>query len=248
MGIEKRFSINFSRLGLLEMARPDYRTKPNTVPEPTLRRLPIYYHLLQTMRTAGVRQVSTTGIAGPLELDPTQVRKDLEATGMAGKPKVGYGLPQLISHIEEFLGWHQTREAVLVGAGSLGTALLGYGRFRQLGFNLVAAFDQDPGRIGVIEGGTEVLPLDCLVGYCRRRGIRLGLITTPSDSAQSAANALIEGGIRAIWNFAPVHLQVPQSVLLQNEDLYRSLASLSFRLERMLAAEPDSSTGPEPAD
>jgi redox-sensing transcriptional repressor len=235
------------------MARTDLRTKLGTIPEPTLRRLPIYHHLLQTMRAAGLKQVSTTGIAGPLELDPTQVRKDLEATGMAGKPKVGYGLPELISHIEEFLGWDQTREAVLVGAGSLGTALLGYGRFRQLGFHLVAAFDQDPEKVGMTIAGTEVLPLDCLVPYCRRKAVRLGLITTPPEAARSAASALIEGGIRAIWNFAPVHLQVPQSVLLQNEDLYRSLASLSFRLERMLAAEPDSLAtgpfaGPEPAD
>lgn len=235
------------------MGRPEFKTKPGLVPETTLRRLPIYYHLLLSMRAAGLKQVSTTGIAGPLELDPTLVRKDLEATGMAGKPKVGYGLPELISHIEEFLGWHQTREAVLVGAGSLGTALLGYARFRQLGFHLVAAFDQDPGIVGLRIAGTEVLPLDCLVPYCRRRGIRLGVITTPAESAQPAANALIDGGIRAIWNFAPVHLQVPLSVLLQNEDLYRSLASLSFRLERALAAEPDSSetgpfAGPEPAD
>ena len=235
------------------MGRPDCRTKPISVSDPTLRRLPIYYRLLQTMQAAGVKQVSTTSIAGPLELDPTQVRKDLEATGIAGKPKVGYGLPELITHIEEFLGWHQIREAVLVGAGSLGTALLSYGRFRQLGFHLVAAFDRDPERIGLTIAGAEVLPLDCLVPYCRQRGIRLGLITTPPESAQAAANALMDGGIRAIWNFAPVHVQVPQAVLLQNEDLYRSLASLSFRLERMLAAEQDSFgaspfAGPEPAD
>jgi redox-sensing transcriptional repressor len=235
------------------MAIVEPRPKLNRVPEPTLRRLPIYHHLLQTMLAAGVKQVSTTGIAGPLELDPTQVRKDLEATGVAGKPKVGYSLPDLIAHIEKFLGWHQTKEAVLVGTGSLGMALLGHDRFRQFGFDLVAAFDQDPNKIGQIFSGTEVLPISCLEPYCRRLGIRLGVITTPPGSAQSVANALIEAGVRAIWNFAPVHLQVPESVLLQHEDLYRSLASLSFRLERMLAGEPEllfteTMNGPEPAD
>lgn len=207
------------------------------MPEPSLRRLPIYYHLLQTMLAAGVTQVSTTGIAGPLQLDPTQVRKDLEATGIAGRPKIGYSLPELIRQIEEFLGWHQTKEAVLVGAGSLGRALLGYGKFRQLGFHLVAAFDHDPEKVGITIGGTEVLPLDRLVERCRAMGVRLGVITTPASDAQTVANMLVEAGIRAIWNFAPVHLQAPPTVLLQNEDLYRSLSSLSFRLERMLAAE-----------
>jgi redox-sensing transcriptional repressor len=189
------------------------------------------------MLAEGVTHVSTTGIAGPLQLDPTQVRKDLEATGIIGRPKVGYSLPSLIRRIEEFLGWDQPKQAVLVGAGGLGTALLGYRRFHQFGFQLVAAFDTDPGKIGLNIAGIEVLPLDLLIEYCRRMNIRLGVITTPSGAAQSVADSLIEAGIRAIWNFAPAHLKVPPSVLLQNEDLYRSLASLSFRLERMLAVE-----------
>jgi NADH/NAD ratio-sensing transcriptional regulator Rex len=128
------------------------KTNPNAVPEPTLRRLPIYYHLLQALLAEGVTHVSTTGIAGPLQLDPTQIRKDLEATGMVGKPKVGYPVADLIRRIEEFLGWHQTKEAVLVGTGSLGTALLGYRRFRQFGFDLVAAFDNDPSSSRITAG------------------------------------------------------------------------------------------------
>src|SRR5690348_15606358 len=158
------------------------KTNPNAVPEPTLRRLPIYYHLLQALLAEGVTHVSTTGIAGPLQLDPTQIRKDLEATGMVGKPKVGYPVADLIRRIEEFLGWHQTKEAVLVGTGSLGTALLGYRRFRQFGFDLVAAFDNDPAKIGITLAGTEVLPSLQLTDYCRDRNIRLGVITTRSES------------------------------------------------------------------
>jgi redox-sensing transcriptional repressor len=211
------------------------------VPEPSVRRLPIYYHLLQTLFAEGLTSVSATVIGGRLQLDPTQVRKDLEVTGITGKPKVGYTVALIIRQIEEFLGWDRTKEAVLVGAGSLGTALIGYRKFRGFGFDLVAAFDEDPKKTGQDIAGTAVLPMEQLVEYCRRTAIRLAVITTPPGAAQSVANLLVEGGIRAIWNFAPVHIQVPASVLVQNEDLYRSLASLSFRLGRMMEAERDSS-------
>jgi redox-sensing transcriptional repressor len=211
------------------------------VPEPSVRRLPIYYHLLQTLFAEGLTSVSATALGGRLQLDPTQVRKDLEVTGVTGKPKVGYNVSSLIRQIEEFLGWDRIKEAVLVGVGSLGTALLGYRKFRGFGLDLVAAFDEDPRKAGLNIAGTAVLPMEQLVGYCRRTAIRLAVITTPPAAAQSVANALVDGGIRAIWNFAPVHIHVPPTVLVQNEDLYRSLASLSFRLGRMMEAERDPS-------
>jgi redox-sensing transcriptional repressor len=209
----------------------------NSIPEPSLRRLSIYYHLLQAMTLTGVKNVSCTQIAAALSLDPTQVRKDIETTGMAGKPKVGYPLTALVRWIETFLGLNHSNEAVLVGVGSLGSALLGYDKFRRLGFDLVAAFDTDPQKAGHMIAGREVFRLDRLVDIVRRRRILLGVIATPSAAAQSIADRMMEGGIRAIWNFAPVHLKAPPTIVLQNEDLYHSLASLSFRLDRMLAAE-----------
>lgn len=208
-----------------------------TIPDASLRRLPVYHHLLQEMMLTGVPNVSCTAIAAALNLDSTQVRKDIEATGIVGKPKVGYPLIVLLHWIENFLGWNSTNEAFLVGAGSLGSALLGYEKFRTLGFNLIAAFDTDPQKIGRSIAGKEVLHLDRLVELGRRMHIHLGVIATPSEAAQAAANLMVEAGIRAIWNFAPVHLRVPDFVILQNEDLYHSLASLSFRLERMMSAE-----------
>jgi redox-sensing transcriptional repressor len=207
------------------------------IPEASLRRLPIYHHLLQALMLTGVANVSCTTIAAALDLDSTQVRKDIEATGIVGKPKVGYSLVVLARWIEHFLGWNNTNEAVLVGAGSLGSALLGYQKFRQLGFDLVAAFDTDPGKVGQLIAGKEVLHLDNLIELARRLHIHLGVIAAPSGAAQTIADLMVEGGIRAIWNFAPVHLRVPSFVILQNEDLYHSLASLSFRLERMMLAE-----------
>ncbi len=200
-----------------------------------MRRLPLYYRLGQQLLAAGVRNVSSSVIGKDLGLDPTQVRKDLEAIGLAGKPKVGFGVADLLRGIETFLGWNRPKEAVLVGAGSLGSALLRYERFKEYGINIVAGFDTDPHKIGIPIGGKEIFLLDSLPGRTLRMGIQLGIIATPPAAAQRVADLMVEGGIRAIWNFAPVHLRVPETVVLQNEDLCHSLASLSLKLARRSA-------------
>lgn len=207
------------------------------IPEATLRRLPLYHRFLQQIATVDVPFVSCSTIARALDLDPTQVRKDIEVTGIVGRPKVGYPLAGLILWIEEFLGWNNTKEAFLAGAGSLGSALLGYEKFRQLGLNIVAAFDTDPYKVGQQIHGKEVVHLDKLPDLAQRMHIHLGVLATPAVAAQKVADLMVEGGIRAIWNFAPVHLRVPDFVILQNEDLYHSLASLSFKLQRRMQEE-----------
>jgi redox-sensing transcriptional repressor len=200
-----------------------------------LKRLPLYYRLGQQFLAAGVRSVSSSAIGKDLALDPTQVRKDLELIGLSGKPKVGFGVADLLRGIETFLGWNRPKEAVLAGAGSLGSALLRYERFREYGITIAAAFDTDPSKIGTPIGGKEVFILDSLPGRTRRMGIQLGIITTPPSAAQRVADFMVEGGIQAIWNFAPVHVRVPEHVVLQNEDLCHSLASLSLKLARRAA-------------
>jgi redox-sensing transcriptional repressor len=184
------------------------------------------------MLTAGAAQaVSCADLARTLGLDPTLVRKDIEMTGIVGRPRVGYPLADLVRWIESFLGWNRLKGAVLVGAGSLGSALLGYDRFRSHGMEIVAAFDTDPGKIGKRNHGRPVQPLSALPDFVRRTQVLIGVIATPGDAAQSVADLMVAGGILAIWNFAPAHLHVPKHVILQNEDLYHSLASLSFKLE-----------------
>jgi redox-sensing transcriptional repressor len=191
------------------------------------------------MMTAGVAQVvSCADLARVLGLDPTLVRKDIEMTGIVGKPRVGYPLGDLARWIENFLGWNRPKEAVLVGAGSLGSALLGYGKFRSHGMEIVAAFDVDCEKIGQMIHGREVKPLFLLPDFVRNKRILLGLISTPADGAQSVADLMVTGGIQAIWNFTPAHIQVPERVILQNEDLYHSLASLSFKLENRMGVPP----------
>lgn len=219
------------------MENPTPPIRPASIAEASLRRLPVYHHLLEEMMIAGVPFVSCSRIGRALNLDPTQVRKDIEATGIVGKPKVGYPLPALVHWIENFLGWSNTKEAIIAGAGSLGNALLGYQKFRQFGINIVAAFDTDADKLGLSIHGKQVLPMDQLRDFAHERHIHLGVIATPSTAAQSVADLMVAGGIRAIWNFAPVHLRVPDLVILQNEDLYPSLASLSFKLEKRMIEE-----------
>jgi redox-sensing transcriptional repressor len=214
-------------------------TNPRSdIPEASLRRLPIYYRFLQQMAIEGVSQVSCADLARGLGLDPTQVRKDIEMTGIVGKPRVGYALAGLVQWLENFLGWNRPKGAVLAGAGSLGSALLGYERFRTHGMEIVAAFDIDPEKIGQRIHGTEVQPLLILPDFVRRTETLLGVIATPAASAQMVVDLMVSGGIRAIWNFAPTHVRVPKPVILQNEDLYYSLASLSFKLDNGLGLTP----------
>jgi redox-sensing transcriptional repressor len=207
---------------------------PKPVPEPTLRRLPLYHRYLKELAAGGRMNVSCTDIGADLELGLTQVRKDLEAAGIAGRPRIGYVLEDVIDELESFLGWKNVTEAFLVGAGSMGSALLGYRKFEQCGLKIVAAFDSDPSKVGRRIHGKQVLAIVKLANLARRMHILIGIVTVPALQAQEVADLMTEGGIRAIWNFAPVHLRVPAHVIVHNEDLYCSLASLSQKLAMTL--------------
>jgi redox-sensing transcriptional repressor len=200
------------------------------IPQPSLNRLPQYHHYLCELKTQGINTVSCSVIGLDLNLVPVQVRKDLQYTGIVGKPKTGYTVAELIAAIETFLGWNNVHEAFLAGAGNLGTALLGHERFANFGLRITAAFDTDPEKIGQWVHGKMVLPLDKLADLAKRMSIHLGIITAPADHAQSIAEVMVSGGIQAVWNFAPVRLKLPPHIIVHNEDLYSSLASLSWKL------------------
>ena len=224
-------------------------TPQRNISEASLRRLATYHRVLQEMLLGGAPTVSCSAIARVLALDPSQVRKDIEATGITGKPKVGYPLAVLIRWMEDFLGWNNTKQAVLAGAGGLGSALLGYRKFRELGMDIVAVFDNDPQKVGQTIHGKQVFFPDKLPSFALDAHIHLGVITTPAAAAQETAGLMIAGGVRAIWNFAPVHLRVPEFVVVRNEDLYDSLASLTFKLEKRMAAERQAAAeGGSPVD
>jgi redox-sensing transcriptional repressor len=211
---------------------------PRTVSEPTLKRLPLYHRFLKQLLQRKQEAVSCTDIGEELKLDPTQVRKDLEAAGISGRPRIGYATAAVLDGIELFLGWKQVSEAFLVGAGSMGSALLGYRKFEECGLKIVAAFDSDPAKIGRKIHGKHVLALEKVAGLAQRMHVLIGIITVPAEQAQAVAELLVAGGVRGIWNFAPLRLRVPAHIIVHNEDLYCSLASLSQKLGRALEVNP----------
>ena len=167
-----------------------------------------------------------------------QVRKDLSVIStVAGKPKLGFEIADLIGDINRILGYDNVTDAVLVGAGGLGSALAGYDGFRHYGLNIVAVFDSDPERIDKAVNGIRVFDAEQIRHLVRRLNVLIGIICVPKGAAQQVADELIEGGVRAIWNFAPVHLNVPENIAVKNEDMAASLAILSKRLAEILNTE-----------
>lgn len=209
-----------------------------SIPEPTLRRLPVYYQYLKKIReTQDLQYISCTRIGNDLNIIPIQVRKDLAITEAVGKPKLGFGITGLISTIEEFLGWHNTTDAYLVGAGNLGAALLGYQGFCEYGLNIVAAFDTDMTKVGTEIHGKKVFHTDKLPDMIHRTGIKIGILTVPSYVAQETADNIVEAGITAIWNFSPVKIIAKPGIIVQHENLASSLVVLSKKLALSLKTE-----------
>ncbi len=201
----------------------------------TLQRLPVYLNCLKSAADTG-EYVSATTLANRLGLGEVQVRKDLASICDAGKPKVGYLKKELIAVLENYLG-ADMNDAVLVGVGHLGTALLAYKGFEEYGFKIVAGFDVNPALIGTKVAGKQVFSVGEMDHIIRRLGIRIGIITLPKEYAQETADKLIGAGIRAIWNFSPAYITVPENIVVKNENMASSLAVLSKQLKEVTEAE-----------
>ena len=203
----------------------------------TLKRLPTYLSYLKSISGDEHVNISATALAGALHMGEVQVRKDLAMVSDGGRPKIGYLRETLIDDIEQFLGYDNTTDAVLIGAGKLGRALLGYSGFAEYGLNIVAAFDANDAIIGTSKSGKPIMHMSRLEEFCRRNKVQIGIITVPAEDAQNVCDRLIECGIRAIWNFAPKHLDVPEDILVQNENMAASLALLSKHLSYKIHSE-----------
>ena len=203
-----------------------------------LQRLPLYLQYLKTLPDAA--NISARALGAVLGFGEIQVRKDLASVSDGGRPKVGYVVGELRHDIAVALGYDNVNDAVLVGAGRLGRALLSYEGFSDYGLNIVAAFDAKFDVCGRDESGKQVFPLEKLPDLCRRMKIEIGIITVPAAAAQSVCDLLCQSGIRAVWNFAPAHVTVPQGVLLKNENMAASLAVLSQHLAAEDAPVSDS--------
>ena len=198
----------------------------------TLGRLPHYLQFLRELSVDDVPYISATVIAKKLSLGEVQVRKDLSAVSGAGKPKVGYKTTDLIKSIEAHLGLGDMTNAVLVGAGKLGKALLEFDDFEDYGVKIIAAFDCNETAIRY-NRSIEILPMNDFDEFCKQNNVRIGIITVGEGSAQSVCEKMIESGITAIWNFAPCNLEVPDGILLKQERLALSLAYLNNKLSIM---------------
>ncbi|WP_202621526.1 redox-sensing transcriptional repressor Rex [Anaerocolumna sedimenticola] len=200
----------------------------------TLQRLPMYLNYLKSLPDNQILNISATTIAEALKFNDVQVRKDLAIISSGGRPKIGYITKNLIFDIEKFLGYDDADSAVIAGAGDLGRTLLSYDGFSKYGLDIIAAFDVREDIIGTTINGKKVLSSDKLKDLCGRMKVRIGIIAVPASEAQEICNSMVESGILAIWNFAPVNLNVPDSVLVQNEDMAFSLAKLSKSLSKKL--------------
>lgn len=199
-----------------------------------LKRLPVYMSYLKSIDLAETEYISSAAVANDLDLNDVQVRKDLAAVcKSAGIPKKGFAVRDLINGISDFLGYRNSNDAILIGAGNLGMALMSYRGFDNYGINIVAAFDN---REEVVDN-KRIFPLSSIGKKCAELNVKIGIITVPNTAAQEVCDLLVKSGIKAIWNFAPTHLKAPEDILVQNENMASSLALLSHHLREKMAGE-----------
>ncbi len=198
---------------------------------PAIRRMPAYLHKLLQMRQENKISVSTTELAEYISIDLSVVRKDIMLIGIAGQRRVGYDVNELIASIKNYLGWQETMPAVLIGAGSLGSALLGYDDFSHYGFRIDSVFDADPKKIGTVIRGRQVLSVQDPDFEKIVSKAKIAVLCVSSTAAQEVADRVIRAGIRYIWNFANVALQVPAHVIVQREIIAGGLAMLTAKMK-----------------
>lgn len=184
---------------------------------PAIRRMPLYYHKLMLLHQLGEEDVSTSQFARYMHVEPIVVRKDFELTGAAGNRGKGYKVTVLIDAIREYLGWDKWMRACLVGAGSLGTSLLGFQEFAEYRLNICEVFDAAPKRIGTEIYGHLVRDVAALPQVIPDAKIQMGIICVPARNAQQVADELVQCGIKLIWNFSNTCLQLPPDVIVQRE-------------------------------
>ena len=213
-------------------------TKAVAISEQALKRLPRYLLYLKELQKQGSVFVTAPVVARQLGLNEVQVRKELSLMSTTpGKPRTGFLISDLIDNMETYLGYRNVDDAVLVGVGSLGHALLGNPGFDHCGVHIVAAFDRNDALDGLSIHDKPVFSVRRMVDLCRRMHIRIGIITVPADQAQAVCDQLVSAGILAIWNFAPVQLRVPENVIVRNEDLSSSLAMLAHQLQGIIRSQ-----------
>lgn len=200
------------------------------VPEPTLRRLPWYLSNVKLLKQKGEQYVSSTQISKEINIDASQIAKDLSYVNISGRTRVGYDIDTLIDVLEDFLGFTNIHRAFLFGVGSLGGALLGDSGLSHFGLEIVAAFDVNPQKVGTSINGIPIYHSNDFQQKMKEYNVNIGVLTVPIEIAQQITDTMVDGGIKAVWNFTPFRIRVPEDIVVQNTSLYAHLAVMFNRL------------------
>ena len=206
------------------------RKEADKVPEPTLRRLPWYLSNIKLMKEKGEQYVSSTQISKEINIDASQIAKDLSYVNISGRTRVGYNIDALIEVLESFLGFTNMHKAFLFGVGSLGAALLRDSGLHHFGLEIVAAFDVNPELVGKDLNGIPIFHSDDFEAKMKEYDVNIGVLTVPINIAQEITDKMVVGGIKAVWNFTPFRIRVPENIVVQNTSLYAHLAVMFNRL------------------
>lgn len=200
------------------------------LPEPTLRRLPWYLAYVNMLRTQNVEYVSSTQISRQINVDASQIAKDLSFLNIKGKTRIGYQVENLAVTLSNFLGFHNDHTAFIIGTGSLGSALIQDSGLMQYGLHIVAGFDVNPDIVGKNICGVPIYHISELAERQRQYNAAIGILTVPVEYAQESADLLSAGGLRAIWNFTPYRIKASEHVVIQNTSIYAHLAVMYNRI------------------
>ncbi|MTI59659.1 MAG: redox-sensing transcriptional repressor Rex [Firmicutes bacterium] len=213
------------------------KKKEKPIAVSVIKRLPVYYRFLTTLHSKGVERISSSELAEKLGVTASQIRQDLSQFGNFGQRGYGYRVANLKEAIAKILGLDNQMEMVLAGAGNLGKAIINYPNFKRRGFYIKGIFDVNPELIGQEVAGLLVQDISLLADFLTKNRIDIGIITTPPESAVDVANIFVRGGIRGIWNFAPVSLNYSGKVLVENVHISESLLTLSYMIDEKFGSK-----------
>ncbi|MBR7012045.1 MAG: redox-sensing transcriptional repressor Rex [Muribaculaceae bacterium] len=200
------------------------------LPEPTIRRLPWYLSYVRMLDNMQVEYVSSTQISNELNVQSSQIAKDLSFLNIRGKTRIGYEVKSLVTVLEDFLGFNRHHNAVVIGTGSLGTALMQDHGLENYGLNIVAGFDVRSEVIGKKIGGVPVYDIDQLADWRQKNDVSIAILTVPVERAQETADLAIASGMTALWNFTPYRIKVSDNVIIANTSIYAHLAIIYNRM------------------
>lgn len=198
-----------------------------------IKRLPRYYRYLKDLSNNHVERISSQELSVLMNTTPSQVRQDFNMFGGFGQQGYGYNVQNLCYEIGNIIGVNQSSSMIIIGAGNLGQALMNYVNFPKFGYDIQAMFDINPRLIGLVIRGIEIQPIDNLEQFLSEHHVQIAALTLPRTQAPEMARRLVDAGIKAIWNFAPVDLNLPGGVVVENIHLTESLMQLSFRCNNL---------------